>query len=281
MSVLSGDKLPKKVQLARKELLRVQEDNVEGLSDANGIDIEGCNEPTEVLGHTHHSHRSPWLRAAVLGANDGLVSTAALLVGMVSGGASHHVTTLAGVTSLVAGACSMAMGEYVSVATQKDAEVSDIKKEITAQMAGKLSREKELKELADIYVNRGLSEDLALQVAVQLTEKDVLRAHARDELGIDLDDLSSPLVAAIMSCFTFAIGASLPLIPTAIIENSDGRLLAIIIVALVGLSILGAVGAFLGGASVLKGSFRVTFGGACALAVTYLAGLATGSGSAV
>ena len=189
----------------------------------------------ELCDHTHHSNRAPWLRALVLGANDGLVSVAALLMGVGSGSTDLAVLRLSGIAALISGALSMAAGEYVSVSSQKDAEKADIEKEILEQLKGPEAQLRELDELTQIYVDRGVPADLARQVAVALTEKDVIRAHARDELGIDIDELSNPLQAAVVSALCFAFGAALPLLSAIFLNNPTNRLIAIALSTTVGL----------------------------------------------
>lgn len=204
-----------------------------GLENGNGMAEPKDGE--EYCDHVHHSNRAPWLRALVLGANDGLVSVAALLMGVGSGSPDLAVLRLSGVAALISGALSMAVGEYVSVSSQRDSERADIQKEIEEQLKGPEAQARELEELASIYISRGVPEDLARQVAVALTEKDVIRAHARDELGIDIDELSNPLQAAVISAFTFAGGAALPLLSAVFLNSQTGRLIAIIISTTVGL----------------------------------------------
>ncbi|KAG5182698.1 Ccc1 family protein [Tribonema minus] len=230
--------------------------------------------------HEHFSNRSPWLRAAVLGANDGLVSVATLLMGVGGGGAAKTQVLLAGIAGLVGGMCSMALGEYVSVASQKDAELADIEKEKKAQALGPASREKELEELTEIYVDRGLTKELARQVAQQLSEHDVIRAHARDELGIDMDELANPLQAALTSAVSFATGAALPLATAAFYDHPHHRLEAIAGVCVAGLIVCGAIGSHLGGSSMVKGAARVCSGGILALATTFGAGYLFGTDAA-
>lgn len=221
----------------------------------------------------HLSGRSNWLRAAVLGANDGLVSVSSLLLGVVAGGASHQATILAGFAGLAAGALSMAAGEYVSVSSQRDAENADLAlegRELRADPAG------ELEELAGIYERRGLPSDLAHRVAEALTEQDALGAHARDELGMHEATAARPLQAALSSAAAFAAGAVVPALAAAFVP---ARLLVPVVVAatlllLVG---LGGLAARVGGASVVTGSVRVTFWGALAMAVTAAAGALFGA----
>ncbi|CDP52043.1 hypothetical protein [Devosia sp. DBB001] len=220
----------------------------------------------------HMVHRIGWLRAAVLGANDGLVSTASLVVGVASAGSDRSAILIAGLAGLVAGAMSMAAGEYVSVSSQADAEKADLereRRELADNPAG------ELDELTDIYVARGLSEPLARQVAEQLMAGDALAAHARDELGISETVETRPIQAAIVSALTFSAGAIVPILvaiasPTAI----TGWTVAA--TTIVGLAILGGLGASAGGAGIAKGAIRVTFWGALAMAATAVIGTVFG-----
>lgn len=210
----------------------------------------------------------------VLGANDGLVSVAALLMGVGSGSQSLSVLQLSGVAALLSGALSMAVGEYVSVSSQRDAERADIQKEIEEQLKGPEAQARELEELTQIYITRGVPSDLAKQVAVALTDRDVIRAHARDELGIDVDELSNPLQAAVVSALSFAFGAALPLLSSIFLPNQTHRLIAIICSTTAGLIIFGMLGAHLGGAGVWKGALRVLIGGWIALGISYGVGKA-------
>lgn len=205
-----------------------------------------------------------WLRAAVLGANDGIVSTASLVIGVAAAHAAHADIMLAGIAGLVAGAMSMAAGEYVSVYSQSDTEQADIereRKELAADYAG------EHRELAAIYVKRGLSAELAQQVAKQLMEHDALGAHVRDELGIT-DALSArPLQAALASAASFAVGAVLPLLVAYLASGSN--LIALVAgISLLFLALLGTLAARAGGAAVATGAMRVTFWGALAMGAT-------------
>jgi VIT1/CCC1 family predicted Fe2+/Mn2+ transporter len=223
----------------------------------------------------HLSFRSNWLRAAVLGANDGILSTSSLVLGVAASGASRSAIITAGVSGLVAGAGSMAAGEYVSVSSQRDTENADLRleqRELTADPEG------ELRELAGIYERRGLPSDLAAEVARSLSEHDVLEAHARDELGLAEDRRARPLQAAGASALSFAVGAILPLLAIGIFGSST-RIAACVIVTLLALIGLGALGARLGGAPVLRAVGRVVFWGATAMAVT--AGIGAVVGSAV
>lgn len=224
--------------------------------------------------HVHYSHRAPWLRAFVLGANDGLVSVASLMLGVGAGSTELRTMQLSGVAGLVAGALSMACGEYISVSSQKDAEEADIEKERQEQLKGPEARRRELAELTGIYVARGLTEDLARQVAEQLTATDVLRAHARDELGIDLDELANPLQASLTSALAFSLGAGMPLAAGSFIADAQTRIMAVAAATTVALLAFGALGASLGGARVVKGALRVLVGGWLAMAVTFGIGYA-------
>eukprot|EP00123_Amoebidium_parasiticum_P001429 comp12508_c0_seq1/m.7480 comp12508_c0_seq1/g.7480 ORF comp12508_c0_seq1/g.7480 comp12508_c0_seq1/m.7480 type:complete len:310 (-) comp12508_c0_seq1:454-1383(-) len=229
-------------------------------------------------GHRHMSHRSPWLRACVLGANDGLVSVACLLLGTAaSDNVPHSTAVLSGIAGLVAGALSMALGEYVSVASQRDAEKADIKKERLEQTKGLEAQKREFYELVDIYVEKGVSVELAFKVALELsTKRDVVLVHAREELGIDPDELSSPIQASVVSAISFSIGAGLPLLSGAWIYDRTTMLVVITVVSMVGLFIMGVVGAYLGGATTWKGGVRVLVGGTAAMGITFGIGYAMG-----
>jgi VIT1/CCC1 family predicted Fe2+/Mn2+ transporter len=212
----------------------------------------------------HRTARVSWLRAAVLGANDGIVSTASLLVGVAAADASHTALLAAGVAAVVAGAMSMAAGEYVSVHSQSDSEKADLdreRRELETDDAG------ERRELMAIYIGRGLSAELARQVSDQLMAHDALGAHARDELGITERSSAQPLQAAAASAASFAIGALLPLLVAALAPMSM-VLVAVPAAALVFLGLLGSVAARAGGARMLVAAARVTFWGALAMAVT-------------
>lgn len=224
--------------------------------------------------HVHYSHRAPWLRAFVLGANDGLVSVASLMLGVGAASTDLRTMQLSGVAGLVAGALSMACGEYISVASQKDAEEADIEKERAEQRKGPEAQQRELEELTQIYIDRGLSPGLARQVAEELTAKDVVRAHARDELGIDLDELANPIQASLTSALAFSLGAGLPLASAAFIADAMLRVYIVIAATTVSLLLFGGLGAWLGGAKLWKGALRVLVGGWLAMAITYAIGLA-------
>ena len=218
--------------------------------------------------HAHpESHlvaRIGWLRAAVLGANDGIVSTASLTVGVAAAAATQNDVLIAGIAGLVAGAMSMAAGEYVSVSSQSDTEQADLARE-RKELSENIGFERE--ELADIYVKRGVDKRLARQVADQLMAKDALMAHARDELGISESSTARPVQAALTSAATFTVGAAMPLL---MVLFSPARLLVPMVSAasLVFLALLGAIGARAGGANVLRATTRVTFWGALAMALT-------------
>ena len=212
----------------------------------------------------HRTDRIGWLRAAVLGANDGIVSTASLVVGVAAAETTRESILLAGVAGLVAGAMSMAAGEYVSVSSQSDTENADLARE-RAELA--TIPDLELAELTAIYVKRGLDDALALQVAKQLTAHDALGAHARDELGISDTTSARPVQAALTSAATFAIGAALPL-ATAFLVPEKQISIIVSILSLGFLAILGGISASIGGAPVAKAVARVTFWGALAMAAT-------------
>jgi VIT1/CCC1 family predicted Fe2+/Mn2+ transporter len=213
---------------------------------------------------THRSHRVGWLRAAVLGANDGIVSTASLIIGVAAANTNHSNILLAGLAGLVAGAMSMAAGEYVSVSSQSDTEQADLEQE---RISLQQNIDFERNELAKIYEERGLTPDLAHQVAAQLMEHDALGAHARDEIGIIESTRARPIQAALSSAATFTVGAALPLITAWLIPLS--QLITIVaILSLVFLAVLGSIAAQAGGAPILKASIRVTFWGALAMALT-------------
>ncbi len=217
---------------------------------------------------SHAVKRIGWLRAAVLGANDGIVSTASLIVGVAAAATDKGPIMVAGVAGLVAGAMSMAAGEYVSVSSQADTEAADLARE-----RGELADmpEFELAELTGIYVARGLPEPLARQVAEALTGHDALGAHARDELGLAEMHRARPVQAALTSAATFAVGAALPLLAAALLPLGS-LAIGVSVAALLFLILLGAVGAKAGGAPVGKGVLRVTFWGVLAMAATYAIG---------
>lgn len=213
---------------------------------------------------SHLVSRIGWLRAAVLGANDGIVSTASLIVGVAAAATAPGEVLIAGVAGLVAGAMSMAAGEYVSVSSQSDTEHADLareRKELSENV------EFEHDELAELYVNRGVEPDLARKVAEQLMAKDALAAHARDELGISEITTARPIQAALTSAATFSVGAAMPLL--AVLLSPTSLLIPLVsISSLLFLALLGAIGARAGGADVVRATARVTFWGALAMALT-------------
>lgn len=212
----------------------------------------------------HLSGRAAWLRAAVLGSDDAIVSTASLMIGVAAASDTTQAPLVAGVAGLFAGALSMAAGEYVSVSSQRDAEAADIereKKELATEPAD------ELRELAGIYEKRGLTRELATEVAKQLSAKDRLGAHLRDELGIDPKELSKPFQAAWISALSFAVFALVPILAL-VASPVTFHIPAMAAASLVSLAALGAFGAHLGGARKLPGALRVTLGGSLAMGVT-------------
>jgi len=216
----------------------------------------------------HHSSRSTWLRAAVLGADDGIVSTASLVVGVAAAGSSHRGVVLAGIAGLVAGAMSMAAGEYVSVSSQADTENADRERE-RLELAN--DPEAELNELTAIYVKRGLDPSLARQVAIQLSNHDLLATHLRDELGFSPITKARPVQAAITSASMFSLGAAIPLFVTLLLPVKQIPVL-VSITSLFCLGLLGAFSAMAGGASISTAVIRVTFWGAFAMALTAFIG---------
>jgi len=221
----------------------------------------------------HRTDRIGWLRAAVLGANDGILSTASLIVGVAAAHAARGSILVAGVAGLVAGAMSMAAGEYVSVSSQADTERADLTRE-RKELAE--DSENELKELASIYVERGLDIHLAKQVAEQLTAHDALAAHARDELGITVHFKARPVQAALASAATFSVGAALPLV--IVLVTPQIRLIPIVFgTTLVFLAGLGTLSAITGGAPIARAAIRVTFWGALAMGLTALVGTLVGT----
>ncbi len=221
----------------------------------------------------HVTARIGWLRAAVLGANDGIVSTASLVIGVAAASAPTGSILVAGVAGLVAGAMSMAAGEYVSVSSQADSERADVEKE-TREL--REQPEAELRELTEIYIGRGLTPELAAQVAEQLTARDALGSHARDELGISEITTAKPVQAALASAASFAVGAALPL-AVVLVSPRPVLIWAVSVVSLVSLVALGALSASAGGAKGLAPIVRVTFWGAMAMAATAGAGALFGA----
>ena len=212
----------------------------------------------------HRTDRIGWLRAAVQGANDGIVSTASLVLGVVAAGATPQAVLVAGVAGLMAGAMSMAAGEYVSVFSQADTEKAELERE---RREIELHPEAEHSELAGIYMKRGLSPELARQVAGQLMRHDALGAHVRDELGISDTMSANPVQAALASAASFAVGAALPLAVIAL-APAQGLVVWVAVTSLLFLALLGALAARAGGAGMLAGAWRVTFWGALAMAIT-------------
>jgi len=219
-------------------------------------------------GERHRTHRTGWLRAAVLGANDGIVSTASLVLGVAAAGASTQVILVSGVAGLVAGAMSMAAGEYVSVSSQADTESADLARE-SKELAANPAQEHA--ELMSIYVERGLDDSLASSVATQLMQHDALAAHGRDELGISDTLAAKPVQAAFASAGTFALGAALPLLMVLLLPAS-ALMWGLAGSSLVFLALLGLLSARAGGAPVLASAMRVTFWGALAMALTAAVG---------
>jgi vacuolar iron transporter family protein len=213
---------------------------------------------------THLIERIGWLRAAVLGANDGLISTASLIVGVAAASPSRDEVLIAGIAGLVAGAMSMAAGEYVSVSSQADTEEADLARE-RHELAER--PEAELNELTQIYVDRGVEPDLALRVAQQMMAKDAFATHARDELGLAPHVIARPVQAALTSAATFAIGAVFPLL-IATLSPTRGLPWTVSVACLIGLAALGAIGAHIGGSNIVKPTLRVSFWGAVAMAAT-------------
>lgn len=216
----------------------------------------------------HRTSHIGWLRAAVLGANDGLISTSSLVVGVASAQSGREAVLVAGVAGLVAGALSMAAGEYVSVSSQSDIETADLareKRELATQP------EAELAELTGLYVARGLTPELAKEVAAQLTAHDALGAHARDELGLSEETRARPLQAALSSAAAFAVGAAPPILLAWLVPLA-GLTPAVTAVTLVLLALLGSTAAHMGGAPVARGALRVAFWGAAAMAASALVG---------
>lgn len=229
--------------------------------------------PDHLAAERHHGGRAAWLRAAVLGANDGLISTAALMIGVAGASSERSNILIAGIAGLTAGALSMAAGEYVSVSSQRDTEQADLAKERAELEA---SPEAELHELASIYERRGLSATLAHEVAVELSAGDSLRSHARDELGIDPDRLARPVQAAVVSAASFVAGAILPILVVAVAPDR-GRIAITMAITMLGLVALGSFAARLGGAPRGRAALRVLVGGFAALVISLGIGTLTGS----
>lgn len=216
----------------------------------------------------HKTQHIGWLRAAVMGANDGIVSTASLIVGIAATGATAQIVLMTGVAGLVAGAMSMAAGEYVSVSSQADTEKADIERERVELATEPLH---EFEELTAIYIHRGLDRDLAQQVVKKLMEHDALLAHTRDELGISEGFIARPIQAAFSSAVTFGAGALLPLMVVLFVPGSQ-LVMGVFVSAVLALAVLGTVSALIGGAPIIKAVSRVMFWGAFAMGLTALVG---------
>ena len=236
-------------------------------------------EPTLEHGFEPHDAASNaklnWLRAGVLGANDGIVSIAALVVGVAAATSDPAAILLTGIAGLTAGAISMALGEYVSVSSQRDSELAWVNKE---KRELEMFPEAELEELVELYIDKGLKPETARLVAVEMTEKDALKTHLEVELGIDHEDLTNPIHAAISSAVSFFLGAILPLL--AVLLTPEPYKIGVTIAAtIVALALTGGVGAYIGGAPMPRAILRVTIGGAVALGITYLIGTLIGGGA--
>lgn len=218
----------------------------------------------------HRQNRVGWLRAAVLGANDGIVSTSSLIIGVAAANSTHLAIMVAGTAALVAGAISMAAGEYVSVCTQADTEKSDL---LLEQQSLNTDYESEVSELAEIYQRRGVEPSLSRQVAEQLMSRDALGAHARDDIGISEQTSAKPVTAALVSALSFTLGALLPLLTT-YFYHANNLSFVISVLSLFFLAILGAISTYLSGAKMVIGIARVVFWGALAMSVTALVGFA-------
>ncbi|MBU3629092.1 VIT family protein [Polynucleobacter sp. AP-Reno-20A-A9] len=230
-----------------------------------------------LIGHSerHRIHRIGWLRAAVLGANDGIISIASLILGIAAAGASHNAVVISGVAGLLAGAMSMASGEYVSVSSQLDTETADLDKERLELIQ---NPELEQEELIQIYIKRGLSIQLARQVAIELMSQDGLKAHARDELGITEVSSTSPLFAALSSALAFSVGGFAPLMIGSLV-SMDKLVLIVSLAVAVLLAFLGGISAYLGGARIPIAIARVVFWGLLSMGVTSaIGGLVGGAG---
>lgn len=212
----------------------------------------------------HNIHKSNFLRAAVLGANDGTISSSSLIVGLAASGLDKQSIIVASMSAIIAGALSMAAGEYVSVSSQSDIEKADIEKE---KEALKNYPNEELKELEEIYISRGVSKELARKVALELSQKDALEAHIRDELGIDSHNIAKPLRAAAISATTFLLGAIFPLLNLLFFDIAKIMQFQLIFTTML-LAILGSIAAFMSGANVVKGSLRIALVGAFAIILT-------------
>ncbi|TEU26430.1 VIT1/CCC1 transporter family protein [Alkanindiges illinoisensis] len=216
----------------------------------------------------HFSHRMGWLRAAVLGANDGIISVASLIVGVAASGTNGNALLLTGIAGLVAGAVSMAAGEYVSVQSQADTEKADLQKEA---LELKRNPDFELNELKQIYIERGLQPELALEVAMQLSQHDALHAHARDEIGISEINSARPVQAALASAASFTLGAIFPILAM-VLSPADLGKQAVFMVTCIALLLLGGLASYAGGASLIRGALRVLCWGLLAMLCTHLIG---------
>lgn len=224
------------------------------------------------IGHKHYSHRSPGLRAALLGANDGLVSISAIVMGVIGANVADRFLLLSALAALTGGTLSMALGEYVSVSVQSDSEKADIQKEIEEHAKGPEFQQRELEELAGIYEAKGLDPELAMTVAQELSKGDVIRVHMQDELGIDVDNLSSPIQACIFSGLSFLFGGAIPLIAM-IFQQKLIRIIVIIVIDLILFFLFAVVSSKLAGSpKIFKACFRLVFGGFLALSCTFLTG---------
>ncbi len=212
--------------------------------------------------HEHHYiHRTGWLRASVLGANDGIISVTSLIMGMAASGASSHTLLITCIAGLISGATSMAAGEYISVKSQEDLEQADLEMEHRELQR---NPEHELNELTHIYIDRGLTPELAREVAIQLTAKDALQAHARDEIGIHDNTSAKPLQAALSSALAFSAGAALPML-SILLSSEQHTAITVMAVGIISLALLGALSSYAAGTSMLKGSVRVTVWGIAAM----------------
>jgi vacuolar iron transporter family protein len=229
--------------------------------------------PDHLAAERHLGGRAAWLRAAVLGANDGLISTASLMVAVAAANSTRSAILVAGIAGLTAGSLSMAAGEYVSVSSQRDTERADLERE-RRELDATPAAERD--ELARIYRDRGLSEELSERVADELSQGDRLAIHARDELGIDPEALANPVQAAVVSALSFVVGAVIPILVVAL-SPSSWRVPLTMFVTLVGLGVLGALGARIGGAPVGRAAIRVLVGGMLALLISLAIGQLTGS----
>lgn len=229
------------------------------------------DEPDE---HFHYSQRSNWLRAGLLGAIDGLTSTAGLIMTFGSAGTSRKTIFLAGIAGLISGALSMAIGELLSVWSTRDSERADIRQEIEMQNAGSEARLHELYELRDIYVERGMSMETAESAAREMSDKDVIKTHARDELGIDTENLTNPYSAAFSSAISFCVGATVPLLAAVFIRSYVWRLISIAIASMSGLLVAGIISAILSGSQIWIVTLRIGIGGGIVLAASWAIGQA-------